>query len=753
MKPEILKILQERYFLKNEKTWEDLAKRISKLYPDIYEDIVNMNFLPSSPTLMNAFANGERKGTLSSCFILDVEDDMSSIMDTMKDIALVTKSCGGSGINWSKLRSKKEYVNGIGRNSGGVLSFIGIFDSVLDGVRQGNRRGAGMSMLEISHGDILDFIQAKQNQDALNRSNFSVKINDAFYKTLEKDPNKEYYTIDVTTGKRRELKDNNGNTITYKKLWEIIIESAWKCAEPGIFNGDIAADRCTCKHISRNIGGNPCAEYTHLPLTSCNLGSLNLVKFVRKDKTFDWDKFEKIIEKSTLFLNSVIDHNEFPLEKIKQETLKARPIGLGTMGYAHMLFKMGIPFNSKEAHDLTEKIYYYCTLRSMKTSVELAKQKNKTYKYFDYETFMDANKRFWKYDKVQNLDVKELMKDIKKYGCYNSSQTSIAPSGTISFIADTSSGIEPVFGLVYSRKIEVGNKEYRTEYIVDPVFDEYIKEKYFEKIKQIYEYVSTHNGSCRGCDILTKEEQSIFVTAGDLTPMEHLDSLAIVANNISLSVSKTINMPTESTVKEISEVYLAAHKKGIIGATIFRNGSRDGILNHQKVERRDIVERPDDLPCDIWETTVDGKRHIALVGLMNGTLFEMFVTEDDKCKIDFEKNKNGIIRKVKSDHYDLIINGEKIIENIGELFDKKDLGLSRVTSLLLQTGAPLTKIVKSYEKSPNFFGPKRAVARILKKYIKDGEKAHGEQCPECNTTLQYKDGCKSCPTCGWSKCS
>lgn len=757
----VTKLLRERYFLEKETCWEDIAKRVSKLYDPIYPYIKDMTFIPSSPTLMNACTDGERLGTLSSCFILDVEDSIESIMKSMSDAAQVTRKGGGVGFNWSSLRGASEVVKSTGRNSGGVLSFIGIFDAILNGVIQGGaRRGAGMSMLNITHPDILKFIKAKSDENAYTRSNFSVKIHHKFYEILEKDPDRVFKTINIVDGKEKPLLDDKGEEITYKQLWDFIVERAWAKAEPGIFNGDIASERCTCKHINPNVNSNPCSEFTHIPYTSCNLGSVNLTKFINKEGVFDWDRFNEVVRTVVRFMNKVIDKNDFPLLKIKEETLKTRPIGIGCMGLAHLFYQLRLPYNSKEALELARTIIRTMTLTAMEESVKMAKEKDKSFEYFDYKTFMDANKRFW------GDDTKELEGDIKKYGIYNSSETSIAPSGTISFIANCSGGIEPIFGLVFSRKIEKGNKVYETVYVVDPLFEEYVDEKLKDKKEKIYKYIAENKGSCQGCSHIPEEDQKIFVVAGDLTAKEHLDLLGAVANVTSLSVSKTINLPENATKEDVGSVFLEAYKKGIIGVTVYRDRCREGILTHAtnvKVERPERVtrimapKRPQDLPCNIHDIRVGGDRFIVLVGFLNESLYEMFVTKDAKEKIDLDKCKEGIIRKREHNVYDLIIkNGDEsvLIEDIGDTFDTMDSSLSRLVSMALRHGVNLQFICEQLEKTKNFSGFSKAAMRVLKKYITEGEKViTGEKCESCDGDLVFAEGCKKCIVCGWSKCA
>lgn len=957
MNDDIQKLLKDRYYLDNENKWSDIAKRVGALYEPITEHIDRMEFVPSSPTLMNANTNGERQGTLSSCFPMNIDDSMESIMESMKECALVTKSCGGVGLDFSPLRGKNESVKGTGKKSGGVMSFIGIYDAVLEGVRQGVRRGAGMSLLSISHPQILDFIDAKKNLNVYNRSNFSVKIPNSFYETLEKTPDKIFQTINITDGKKNDLVDNEGKVYTYKMLWDKIIDSAWTMAEPGIINSDYILERSTLSHIDTRELTNPCFsgdtiikdtngkkytfkeladkkleievyslntngdiiktkllkprltakkvqiikiyfenntslkvtpnhyfindlgkriqaidslnkyvkivtndvtniyakkntlvlwntmqcencntyldkpiedehitfcslkcknEYldkqayyknniistlkvtklevdeiidvydgtvpilhnflvpldkdtfvasgqcsefvTTVPYTSCNLGSIDVSKFVDEHKQIKWTKLHNLIRKSTRFLNAVIDNNNYPIQKIKDVSHASRPIGLGMMGFAHLLYKMGIPYDSKEAKTIATKLMKTFTLYGMDESIELAKENKQSFKWFDYDVYIKANKRLFAHSEKYIIGLKD---KIKKYGIYNSSLTSVAPTGSLSTIVCCSSGIEPVFGLVYTRKIETGNKQYTEIYVVDPVFEKYIENKYSENKNDIYKYVSSNKGSVKGCKYLTSEEQSIFVTAGDISPSWHLEILEPFANFVSLSISKTINLPKDATKEQTADVYLNAHKKGVIGVTVYRDGCREGILVHKSgdekdtntVDRREAPKRPQDLDCDIKIVKIKNDTIVILVGKFKGMIYEMFVAAiDEKDKEKLQKYEQGIIRKVKTNHYRLISGDDVLVDNLGKFGTTVERSLARLISMSLRHGVPLKFIVEQLNKSDDFTAFDKSVSRILKQYIKDGEVYASELCPECKSKLIYFDGCVKCSNCFWSKC-
>jgi ribonucleoside-diphosphate reductase alpha chain len=775
MQEAIHKILKQRVFLPHENSWEDVSQRVSNIYPPIYEYLLNMDFIFSSPTLMNACTK-ERTGTLSSCFTMPaIGDSILEIGNSVTDCMVVTKSGGGIGIDLSTLRSSSESVKGIaGKKSSGPLSFLQLYNTVLHEVSQGgSRRGAGMALLDISHPNILDFINAKINLKDYKRFNLSIKIGNDFYDTLLATPDAHHYVKEVTTGKIYPLKDENGKEITVKELWDKILYNAWLMAEPGIFNKDIAFNRCSTNNLDRIVICNPCAEYVGIPGQSCSLGSINLSHLV-ENKKFNWEKFKDIIIKATKAINATIDVNNFPLKSIDKITKDIRPIGLGYMGLAHCLYKKGIAYNSREAFKFIKELTFFMTLTSMKTSVELAKEFG-AYPKYDYDVFMKANSRFFDNNVfnsgVRDIDIEKLKRDIKKYGVRNSSFTAIAPTGTLSTYAETSSGVEPVFALSYYRKVENLQGTYDEIYTVDKVFKDYLEKKFDEKdIKKILKEVADANGSCQGCDLIPESDKKIFVTAHDLTPKEHLDVLGIVSAGVSLSVSKTINLPNEITVEEMGDIYLEAYKKGIIGVTVYRDGCREGILVHEKsveaLRPNTIIyssspKRPKELPCDVHRINAMIKNDkgekvsenfILFVGLLDGKPYEFFVGRISDVNIS-KSITTGILIRVKSGQYAFKYDDEILVNDINKVFNSSDYETySRLVSSLLRKGEHPKYVIEQLTKCPgSIVDFSKAVIRMLKKYIKNGEEA--SVCNSCGSKKIYIDGCKQCPSCGVSDCS
>lgn len=1279
----IVRLLKDRYFLKNENSWKDIAKRVSGLYPEIFPLISDKTFIPSTPTLLNANTNGERRGTLSSCFPMGIEDSIEGIFDSLKETAIVTKMGGGVGYDYSNLRGSDEIVKTINRPSSGPIPFMRIKNSTLNGIQQGGvRRGAGMGLLSIYHRDIAKFIDLKKDvannkdkkdgQNEMERMNLSAKIPNSFYEEVLNNPDNIHKVRNTVGGEECDLVGEDGNKMTVRQLWKQIIHNAWLVAEPGIFNETIAFERCSVTNVSKSVICNPCfsgdtliavadgrgsvpikqlaeenkdvlvysfnregklvvkkfmnprltrqnadifevefdsglkirctedhnllttdgklvmlkdleigasiksaikhtmrigeahpwmkkiassgqdylfwetdgkrkadhriiaeykmgrdllrdevvhhkdhdgqnnnpnnldvmknkehnelhkkdmsgennsvhkikdkkawrkklskkhkgvgngnakkitnkqickkireitkstfqnyftlqmwkdhsfpilnskngtyrmnnveeycrkagaeyirsdiynkivqinneletnkyvfvynknkkdfdikkkceycgtefvvgynkrqitfcshqclsrhinkpfmfsdfdfsekylnrpdvqrrikktfeivqeyktnhdkyknfrkenktaqsiirhnnifspsleyvrenmseissaedliecarknipsfknknilseavgegynhkivkithvgkedvydgtvedyhnllvggrifqnefgkqseefvafgqcQEFTNIPYSSCSLASLNLTKFIKHNK-FDWISFSEAIRHGTIFLNNVIDINIYPIEKIEKTTLAIRPIGLGAMGLADMLYKLKIPYNSREAFDLVAEMSRFITLKSMECSVELAKKNKKSYDAFDYELFMKANKRF--FDKpCRDIDVEKLQKDIKKYGIYNSSFTSFAPTGSISTIAEVSGGIEPVFALLYTRRVEKLDKKYDKIYVVNKLFEQYVNENFPEQKEQIFEEVANSKGSCQKCSLIPDDMKKVFVVAGDLTPMEHLDILEAAANNVSLSVSKTINLPKDAKEEDVEQVFLEAYKRGIIGVTVYRDGCRgEGILMH-KEERQTEIEyapdapkRPEIVECDIHHVKITKKldkprsfEYLVIVGFhpkYPDVPFEVFAVENGILEKKFVKGKT---KKCGRGRYNLIAqHGEetKELHNITKDTTELEDLITRQISLELRHRIPIRFVLQQLEKSGDIGSFNKAIMRALKKYEKghqDHDDFGGLVCPICEEKGQKgefrrEEGCIKC-SCGWSKC-
>lgn len=775
-----LNLLKERYFLTGETTWEDLAERVGGIYEPATNLIKEMKFIPSSPTLMNGNTKGIRKGGLSSCFVMGLDDSIEGIFESMKEAAIVTKNAGGIGYDFSVLRSSNEEIKSLdGRKSSGPLPFMDMYNSMLDGIRQGGaRKGAGGAWLNIDHPSILEFIEAKHDYKTqrLNRFNLSVRVPNWFYKKLEETPNEIMQVKNVSDSQSYNLIDFQGNPVTIKQLWATIIKHAHNSAEPGILNSDIAKNQCSVTNIDQMVGTNPCTEFVNIRYASCNLGSLNLSMYVNEAGIFDFGSLSNDIETVTKYLNSVIDVNSFPIENIKRVTKAIRPIGLGVMGVAHMFMKMGIPFNSQKAYNFSKQLMTYITLKSMKTSCELAKVEGK-YSAFDFDTFYNANKRFWNSDaliggNIFEIDVASLIEDIRVYGTRNSCFTSIAPTGSISFIANTTGGIEPVYALTFARNIEKdkdakNNIVYETVYVSDPVFDKWLDNNKQNTKQEILKYVANNKGSCRGCPLMAENEQLLFLTANDLTPTEHLDSMEPWAVATSLSISKTVNLPKNATEADISTTYIEAYKKNIIGVSVYRDGARgEGVLVHTEnvgasdgIKKYDAPKRPKKLTAEMHQFVINKQSHYVAIGLMGKDPYEIFasINHNEAGELIIPKTAtNGCIIKNGRGDYEFKDSTTNISYHLTDSHSSAEAAaLTRSISTSLRHGVDISIIVQQLEKTKGTLNSfSKAITRTLKHYIKDGTKVKGDVCEKCGSELIRVEGCIRCssPNCSFSKC-
>ncbi len=551
--------------------WSEFLKKLengefkeyaSKAY-QYYDLMVSKRFMPNSPTLFNA---GTRLGQLSACFVLDINDDLESIMDAAKEAALIFKSGGGVGINYSKLRPEGDMVFSTSGVASGPVSFMRIIDTVTEVIRQGGkRRGANMGILEVWHPDIEKFITAKEREGILENFNISVMVNKKFMEAVNKDD--KYPLINPRTGEEVRY-------VRARNLFRLIAEYAWKTGDPGL----LFLDRINEYNVMKNSLGlirstNPCSEEPLYPYESCNLGSINLYAFVRFEEDgstwFDWDEFHKTVELAYEFLDNVIDVNKYPIKKIEETTKKLRRVGLGIMGLADTLAALKIPYHSEEGFEFTRKITEHLTYYSLKKSVERARERGK-FPYYDRSSFKDGmmpvagyyRREYW------TLDWDSLVEDIKKYGVRNVGVSTIAPTGSISMLVDVSSGVEPIFALVFEKRVTVG-----VFFYTDIEFERQLKERGLYR-EDILKKIADNGGSLQGIDELPEDLKKIFPVAYDIPWWDHIRMQHEAGLWITESISKTINMPNWVTVDDVEKAYLFSYRLGVKGITIYRDGSK-----------------------------------------------------------------------------------------------------------------------------------------------------------------------------------
>ncbi|HEC81553.1 MAG TPA: adenosylcobalamin-dependent ribonucleoside-diphosphate reductase [Thermoplasmatales archaeon] len=531
---------------------------------DEYFDLmVNQIIMPNTPTLVNA---GRRLGMLSACFTLDVDDNIESIMNMAKDVALIQKAGGGTGINFSKIRPEGDLVRSTMGKASGPLSFMKIVDTVSDVVKQGGvRRGANMGILEIWHPDIESFISEKDKEGVYENFNFSVGIWEDFWEYLANDA--DYPLINPRT--KKVWKEINSRT-----LFHSIAYHAWLKADPGVLFFDNLNKRnvlAGAKDGPIRVT-NPCGEEPLYPYESCNLASINVAKFVKKEGknlSFDWEGFSETVRKVTRMLDNLITMNRYPIREIDVATKETRRIGAGLMGLADLLFELNIRYNSKEGYALMSRVVEALTYHAFEESVKMAKERG-VFPLFEESDYIEGklpidlyyHREWW------TLDWDKLVDQIKKHGLRNAMVTTNAPTGSISMIADTSNGIEPLFALVYEKKVSAGSFFY-----VDKVFEKKLRELGLYD-DELLRRISENYGSIQGLEGIPKELQNVFVTSMDIHWLDHIVAQAVLQRATTDSISKTINMPNDVSVEDVKQAYLIAHEMGCKGVTVYRDGSK-----------------------------------------------------------------------------------------------------------------------------------------------------------------------------------
>ncbi len=763
-----IKVLEKRYLKRNEdgtvvETVVDMFTRVARTIAEadraygksnaevertateFYRLMTSLEFLPNSPTLMNA---GRELGQLSACFVLPVGDSMDEIFESVKQAALIHKSGGGTGFSFSRIRPKNDVVKSTKGVSSGPISFMTVFDAATETVKQGGtRRGANMGILQVDHPDILDFITCKQQNDRLNNFNISVAITDPFMEAVEKDS-----PYDLVSPRNKGVVKN----LQARRVFDTVVNMAWKNGDPGIIFLDRINQYNPTPHVGKVESTNPCGEQPLLPYESCNLGSINLARMLAKHgKAVDYDKLRHTVQQAVHFLDNVIDVNRYPIEKIGQMTRANRKIGLGVMGFADMLLEMGVPYNSDEAVKLGESIMKFITDEGRKTSEELARERGA------FPNFKGSI-----YDKPGQAAVR------------NATVTTIAPTGTLSIIAGCSSGIEPLFGLTFVRKVLDGAELLE----VNPVFERVAKERDFYSDRLMKE-IAEHGG-CTGVSTVPEDVQRVFVTAHDITPEWHIRMQAAFQKHTDNAVSKTVNFPYSATQDDVKKVYMLAYKLGCKGVTIYRDGSRD-----EQVLSTGATEKA-------RKAATAG--HAVTVASASPELAE------EKKPRSRPLFTHGVTQKIPTGCGNLYITINEDEEGICEVFStmgksggcaaSQSEAVSRMVSLALRSGVSIDAIIKqvkgircpspAWGEGGSILSCPDAIGRALERYTKDGmsrrhlqkPKAAAVQqtvaysssdcgqggsknhlglcpeCPDCGGLLEFGEGCAFCRGCGFSKC-
>ena len=547
-----IKVLAKRYLLRNEQgniieTPRQLFQRVAKAIAlvdlnykkssvkkteeEFFNMLSNLEFLPNSPTLMNANTNLN----LAACFVLPVEDSLKGIFRTIENMAIIQQSGGGTGFNFSRLRPKGDFVKSTKGVASGPVSFIKVFDAATETMKQGSkRRGANMGILDVTHPDVIDFITSKTKEDMLTNFNISVGVSDLFMDAVEK--NKTYEIVNPRTRKIVGKK-------SAKEVFDLIVAAAWQTGDPGLVFLDEINRHNPTPFVGRIESTNPCGEMPLLPYESCNLGSIDLSKMFVNEK-FSWDKLKKTIHLAVHFLDNVIDANKYMIPETEQITKANRKIGLGIMGFAEALIKLEISYDSDKALDFAEKLMKFINDEAHKASEQLAQERG------SFSNF-----------------AKSIL--AKKYKAHrNATVTTIAPTGTISIIANTTSGIEPLFAVSFVREVMEGTRLLE----VNSEFEKIAKEKGFYSRALIMK-IAKH-GSVQDIKEVPRDVKKLFVTALDIAPEWHVKMQAVFQKYTDNAVSKTINLPENASIDDVRRAYLLAYKLKCKGITVYRYGCK-----------------------------------------------------------------------------------------------------------------------------------------------------------------------------------
>lgn len=690
-----------------------------------YDLMANLEFLPNSPTLMNA---GRPLGQLSACFVLPVEDSMDEIFEAIKQAALIHKSGGGTGFSFSRLRQKGSTVNSTGGVASGPISFMKVFNMATEAVKQGGtRRGANMGILRVDHPDILEFIDCKSSNSEINNFNISVGLTEAFMNAVESGG--DYELVDPHTRlvvKRLRARD----------VFERIVDAAWRNGEPGI----IFLDRLNRDNIVPAQGEiestNPCGEQPLLPYESCNLGSINLTKMLKEEEgayTFDWDKLERTAKDAVHFLDNVIDANKYPLENIDRVTKQTRKIGLGVMGWADSLLRMGIPYNSQEAVALGDKVMKFITACGREESAALAVQRGAFPLFEESILPQDTPQR-------------------------NGTITTIAPTGTLSIIAGCSSGVEPVFGYVFIRNIMDG-----TEMVeVNPILREELEKRglYSEALMRRI----AKEGAIAHIEELPEDLRRVFVSAHDICPEDHIRMQAAFQRGTDNAVSKTVNFRHDATREEVAEAYSLAFHLGCKGVTIYRDGSRsEQVLNIGKVKKEDETEEvQNDAPAPIVPRPrpdlVQGVTERIQIGC--GNLY-VTVNYDDQgiCEVFTNTGKAGGCPSQSEATARLVSISLRSGIDVKTIVNQ--LRGIRCPSTIRQPGLKCTSCPDAIARVIEKVWNQQVELGRWKEFAPPAPKPRGTVdiagrmhfCPECGEKLEHEGGCVTCRQCGYSHCS
>ncbi len=747
-----LTVLRRRYLRKNEdgapieEPWEmfwrvarDVASASLRYDPGadveaeartFYRMMANLDFLPNSPTLMNA---GRELQQLSACFVLPIEDSMDSIFETIKSTALIHQSGGGTGFSFSRLRPKGDIVKTTGGIASGPVSFMKVFNAATEAVKQGGtRRGANMAILRVDHPDILEFITAKRDTTTLTNFNISVGLTEEFMRAVQDDA--EFDLRNPRTGKVVQR-------LKAREVFDLIVECAWASGEPGI----VFLDRLNADNPTPELGEiestNPCGEQPLLPYEACNLGSINLARFVKHDPDpeVDFERLGETVDHAVRFLDNVIDVNEYPMPQIEKMARGNRKIGLGVMGFADMLLQLGLPYDSEPALEMAGRVMKFIHERGQQASSEIARERG-VFPNFEKSRFAKTGPRL-----------------------RNATVTTIAPTGTLSIIAGVSSGIEPLFAIVFTRRILDGESMLE----VHPLFEQVAKQRGFYS-QALMQEIAGHK-SLADVEAVPPDVRRLFVTSYDIAPDWHIRMQAAFQEHTDNAVSKTVNFRHEATEEDIRRVYLLAYELGCKGVTVYRDGSRED----------QVLSTGSGVPAKTDQASPVPAKAASIVPRPRPTL------------------TRGTSEKVKTGCGNLYVTINEDEEGLCEVFttigksggctSSQSEATSRMISLALRSGVDPAAIVEqlkgircpmpSWDRGTVILSCADAIGKAIERYLSSNGRNGGArkrdaarseslptgngvvstgynpECPECGTMLELAEGCVVCRSCGYSRCA
>ncbi|RJP15654.1 MAG: vitamin B12-dependent ribonucleotide reductase [Candidatus Abyssobacteria bacterium SURF_5] len=739
-----LKVLERRYLKKDDdgrpiERPEDMFWRVAYTIAQVDKDynenadvlavakdffflMANMEFMPNSPTLMNA---GRELGQLSACFVLPVEDSMESIFEAVKNTALIHKSGGGTGFSFSRIRPKNDMVLSTKGISSGPISFMKVFDMATETIKQGGtRRGANMGILRVDHPDILEFIESKENESQLNNFNISVAVTDKFMEACESDG--EYDLINPRT---REAVGR----LKAREVFQKIVEHAWLNGDPGI----IFLDRINKGNPTPLVGQiestNPCGEQPLLPYESCNLGSINLEKMLIKRNSHyevDFPRLARTVRTAVHFLDNVIDTNKYPLPKIAEMTRANRKIGLGVMGFADMLIRMGIPYNSEQALKVADELMAFIQNKAHDESARIAETRGS----------------FPNYDKSIYAGSGRPMR--------NATVTTVAPTGTISIISGCSSGIEPIFAIAFTRHV-LDNDELIEAH---PIFRQLAKERGFfspQLMKKIAEA-----GGMADLPEVPPEIKGVFVTAHEVTPEWHIKMQAAFQVHTDNAVSKTVNFANSATKEDVENVYTLAYKLGCKGVTIFRDGSRSGQVWTKSITKGQAAPQGNDIIPRLRQTVTQGTTEKVVIGCGN-----LYVTVNSDeigiCEVFTSTGRAGGCPSQSEATSRLVslalrsgISVDALIEQLKGIRCLSTVAAKRINPDIRCLSCPdaIGRAIEKYSKIPGRHAIEEPNGEVETEAAVEPATAVSA-CPDCGAKIEREGGCIVCRMCGYSKCN